>query len=71
MRTTDEPGVSGRSKPATMGALKTGHFEEPQIWHLGLRGTAISFRSPIMSNLLEVAMIDIILSLYRKGWSQR
>jgi transposase len=24
-----------------------------------------------MSNLLEVAMIDIILSLYRKGWSQR
>ena len=24
-----------------------------------------------MSNLLKVAMIDIILSLYRKGWSQR
>ena len=24
-----------------------------------------------MSNLLKVAMIDIILSLHRKGWSQR
>ena len=24
-----------------------------------------------MSNLLKVAMIDLILSLHRKGWSQR
>ena len=24
-----------------------------------------------MSNLLKVAMIDIILSLHRQGWSQR
>jgi transposase len=24
-----------------------------------------------MSNHLKVAMIDLILSLYRKGWSQR
>ena len=61
---------SGPQNQPAMGALKTSHFEETQIRRIGSKGIPFPW-SRIMSNLLKVAMIDLILSLHRQGWSQR
>ena len=63
--------VSGRSKPAIDGHLKTSHFEETQISQVGCEDNVACPGSPTMANLLKMAISETIRTLHRRGWSQR
>jgi len=62
--------VSGRSKPASDGRLKTSHYEETRVRQLHLTVIPASRRS-VMANHLTMALFDTIRTLHTRGWSQR